>query len=475
MSVLRSTCGVFAAALTLSSVAAPVLAGEVEADGLILRQNGDVIVTVDGATVTGEIEVHHDETTDPITVHFVDDLGNEFQSDPVEFSLGHMIGDTGIASWTATGDWEFQLTGVTEGMTDLTLSIFHIPEGHDDYVSPAIEIHVVEEHAEAEGLVLREDGEVIVTVDGAVVTGEIGIHPGESTGILTVAFVDEMGVEFVPDEPDFSLDQVIGDTGIATFVSLGDWSFRLDAVSEGVTDIQLGILHDGHLDYQSPAIEIHVEEHHEEAEGLVLRIDGAEVLRVEGAVVTGELIAPLGGWTETVVVTFLAEDGDEFVPDEPEEFVLTETLADPAAITFEKIGDYSFRIHGDTSGPTTMQLGIFHEGHFDYQSPDLPVMVDPTVGVADAVPGGGALWVGAPVPNPALGSASVQLSLAEAQRIDVGLFDVSGRRVATLATGLTAAGLHRLDIDATRVGAGVHFIRVQTPGSVTSRKLIIQR
>jgi hypothetical protein len=76
----------------------------------------------------------------------------------------------------------------------------------------------------------------------------------------------------------------------------------------------------------------------------------------------------------------------------------------------------------------------------------------------------------APYPNPA-GNRGTQVRLDLAQDADVRLevFDVAGRRVALLASGPLARGVHRREWDGRdehgkQVGAGVYFIRLAVPG-----------
>lgn len=73
---------------------------------------------------------------------------------------------------------------------------------------------------------------------------------------------------------------------------------------------------------------------------------------------------------------------------------------------------------------------------------------------------------GRPSPNPFRESMSVDFSVSEAAGadVDVAVFDLSGRRLATLASGFRGAGLHQAswdgrDASGRRAGAGVYFVR----------------
>ncbi len=232
----------------------PAVAQHEEADGLVLRQGGVDIVTLWQGVVTGEIEVHHEEFTDPIEVFFLAPDSTLFQPDEPEFSLGAVLGDPLAVGYEALAQWSFRLEGLVEGMTDITLSILH--EGHADFTSPPIEVHVEEHHVEADGLVLRQGGVDIVTVWQGVVTGQLSLQPGNWTLPFDVILLDPEGSEFQPDEPEFSLGWSFGDPLVAGFEATADWAFRLEGLTTGNTGLVLSVQHEGHADYSSPAIPI---------------------------------------------------------------------------------------------------------------------------------------------------------------------------------------------------------------------------
>src|SRR5690606_14842386 len=72
--------------------------------------------------------------------------------------------------------------------------------------------------------------------------------------------------------------------------------------------------------------------------------------------------------------------------------------------------------------------------------------------------------LGAPYPNPAHGAAVVPLVLTEPAEVTVSIYDVLGRRVATLAEGRFEAGSHRIASDASALPAGIYVIRAEVGG-----------
>jgi hypothetical protein len=100
----------------------------------------------------------------------------------------------------------------------------------------------------------------------------------------------------------------------------------------------------------------------------------------------------------------------------------------------------------------------------------------PTVGVG--LPRGGPGAALSPArPNPSSGAVSFQLQLPQAGDVTVGVFDLSGRRVAEIARRPFAAGTHALTWDG-RAGdgalapAGVYFVRAVGPHANVVRRVV---
>jgi hypothetical protein len=78
-------------------------------------------------------------------------------------------------------------------------------------------------------------------------------------------------------------------------------------------------------------------------------------------------------------------------------------------------------------------------------------------------------------PNPAQTHATVRYAVperAESARLD--LFDLLGRRVASVATGLDA-GRHKHTLSVSDLSSGVYFLRLRTESSVKTTKLTVVR
>jgi len=82
-------------------------------------------------------------------------------------------------------------------------------------------------------------------------------------------------------------------------------------------------------------------------------------------------------------------------------------------------------------------------------------------------------------PNPASGVLHYSIDLDEAAFVDVGLFDVAGRRMQTLMRGELPAGVHELSAcltrDGGRLGRGVYYLRLEAGGRQWVREVAVAR
>ena len=80
-----------------------------------------------------------------------------------------------------------------------------------------------------------------------------------------------------------------------------------------------------------------------------------------------------------------------------------------------------------------------------------------------------------PRPNPTRGTAAVAFSLPQTGPAELGVFDLLGRRVATLAQGELAAGEHQVTLDAAALSAGVYVVRLEAAGTAAVQRLTVLR
>ncbi len=260
--------------------------------------------------------------------------------------------------------------------------------GKEDPISPE------EEHFEAEGLVLIDSGHrffryfrgEIDSGDGRVDVLEV--PHGQLTPHWSIRFLDADGDEMAPPSGEgLSFSWVIADPSVVeVFQDEGDegkFEFHLRGLEDGETTIVLQISHEGHVDFRTQPIPVHVVEEFE-AEGLVLIDSGHRFFRYfQGKIDSGDgraeyLEAPIG-LTPHWSVKFLDDHGDEIDPPDDPEFTFGWTIADPSVVeVFQDEGDegkFEFHLRGLEGGETTIMLQVDHEGHVDFRTQPIPVRV----------------------------------------------------------------------------------------------------
>jgi hypothetical protein len=107
----------------------------------------------------------------------------------------------------------------------------------------------------------------------------------------------------------------------------------------------------------------------------------------------------------------------------------------------------------------------------------VPSMKTQVVGVDKETPKSD-VTMDAPRPNPAQGTATVSFSLPRDMEVRLDVFDISGRRVATLSRGTLSPGEHFViwdlrDAARNHVRAGVYVMRLAAGGQQLKRLLVV--
>ena len=76
-------------------------------------------------------------------------------------------------------------------------------------------------------------------------------------------------------------------------------------------------------------------------------------------------------------------------------------------------------------------------------------------------------------PNPFNPATTIRYALAQAGPVRLDVFDVLGRRVATLADGFQTPGTYVVDFDAGHLPSGPYFYRLQTAGGIETRRMML--
>jgi hypothetical protein len=78
-------------------------------------------------------------------------------------------------------------------------------------------------------------------------------------------------------------------------------------------------------------------------------------------------------------------------------------------------------------------------------------------------------------PNPFNATATLIIDLAQAGRVDVGLYDLVGHRLRTILNEPKEAGTHRLMLAAGGLSSGIYWCRLQVNGIQRVQKIILLR
>jgi hypothetical protein len=95
------------------------------------------------------------------------------------------------------------------------------------------------------------------------------------------------------------------------------------------------------------------------------------------------------------------------------------------------------------------------------------------VAEGSGVANGRRLGLGGVFPNPFRGAARIRYSIPEAGRVTITLYDVTGRKVATLVDGTMPVGENQCELDAGGLAGGVYFCQLEAAGRASTRKLVV--
>lgn len=76
-------------------------------------------------------------------------------------------------------------------------------------------------------------------------------------------------------------------------------------------------------------------------------------------------------------------------------------------------------------------------------------------------------------PNPFNPRTTIAFTLASEGHVQLDVYDVSGRNVATLVNGVKGIGRHTVDFEASSFSSGIYFYRLNAGGVVTQKKMVL--
>jgi hypothetical protein len=111
-------------------------------------------------------------------------------------------------------------------------------------------------------------------------------------------------------------------------------------------------------------------------------------------------------------------------------------------------------------------------------APGLWTLAGPAGALAVDPPGSGipaTVQLATPEPHPLRFAGAVRYALPREAEVTLALYDVTGARRVVLASGPTAAGWHVARLDASRVPAGVYFLRLDAGRDVRTTRCVVLR
>jgi hypothetical protein len=78
-------------------------------------------------------------------------------------------------------------------------------------------------------------------------------------------------------------------------------------------------------------------------------------------------------------------------------------------------------------------------------------------------------------PNPFNPSTRIRFGVPRSANVTIAVFDILGRKVATLASGMMPPGVHSMVWDCSTCPSGMYLIRMQTDGRVFMRKMLLMK
>ena len=119
-------------------------------------------------------------------------------------------------------------------------------------------------------------------------------------------------------------------------------------------------------------------------------------------------------------------------------------------------------------GPARVRFRMLADDDIGFDGWIVDAIVVDFPGDPTSVPPALATGSHAPWPNPASDALRMELALPRAGRVEWTLFDLAGRRIATLARGVFAAGAVPLEAPLPRtLHPGVYLAKLEAPGVTT--------
>ncbi len=125
-------------------------------------------------------------------------------------------------------------------------------------------------------------------------------------------------------------------------------------------------------------------EGHPDPSGLVVLSGGVDVVEVRGLGIIGSFAVSEGGTSADYQIQLIDQQGNRYSPTAADQW-LRVIVANPAVAQWvqDDVGEWGGRLEGLTGGTTTIGFDLMHgpvgdeaASHFDYRTPNIPVLVN---------------------------------------------------------------------------------------------------
>ena len=76
-------------------------------------------------------------------------------------------------------------------------------------------------------------------------------------------------------------------------------------------------------------------------------------------------------------------------------------------------------------------------------------------------------------PNPFNPTTTIEYTLPATEKVEIKVFNVVGKEVATLVNAKVAAGTHAVEFDASNLASGLYIYQIKAGKNVSSRKMLL--
>ncbi len=153
--------------------------------------------------------------------------------------------------------------------------------------------------------------------------------------------------------------------------------------------------------------------------------------------------------------------------EEDQVFVMYNLSGDEQTVTLEPSGGYA----GQYREVFTGEIVNYHGEETVTLSPWDYLVYDRLGAVAEELPLSYSLHQN--YPNPFNPATTIAYEIPEAVHVDIAVYDIIGRRVATLVNDRKGADTHRVEFEGSQLGSGTYILRMQAGDQTFTRKMML--